>query len=353
MPSLPRVLAQALFALAFVGSLRAGPPIAGEPTRIMVLGTPHLSGLPKSVDLAWLAPLLDRLAATKPDFIAIEGLSGDQCDYLQRYESRYPGVAKDYCVDVTAAAKATGLSVPAAVAAFEKTLASWPAKPTPAQRRTLASQFAAAGERASALVQWLRLPTEERRAGDGLDGAVVAELEKAKGRANENYAIASVLAARLGHERVYTVDDHTADSITVAAEEPLGRALQAVWKAAPGGPELRAEEQKRIGEIRDGAGLLSFYRWVNTPAVFARYNAVDQDAALLDASPERYGRQYVAWWETRNLRMVANLRAVAGAKPGSRVLTICGSSHKAPYERYLRLMHDVEVVSTEAVLSEK
>lgn len=331
--------------------LAAAPPIAGEPTRVLVLGSPHLGGLPKSVDLAWLAPLLDRLAAAKPDFIVIEGLSGEECDHLRRFESRYPDVAKDYCVDVTVAAKATGLSVPAAVAAYEKTLASWPAQPTAAQRRRLASEFAAAGERASALVQWLRLPVEERRAGDGLDDALVAELEKARGRANENYLIGSVLAARLGHERVYSIDDHTSDAITVKAGEALAEALQKVWRSAAG-DALRAEEKAQLEAIKDGAGLLAHYRWLNTAAVFARYNAVDQDAALLDASPQRYGRQYVAWWETRNLRMVANLRAVAGARPGSRVLAIVGSSHKGPYERYLRMLNDVEVVGADEFLRE-
>lgn len=50
--------------------------------------------------------------------------------------------------------------------------------------------------------------------------------------------------------------------------------------------------------------------------------------------------------------MVANIRAVAGPRPGSRVLAIVGSSHKAPYERYLRMMNDVEVVSTDDLLKE-
>jgi hypothetical protein len=38
-----------------------------------------------------------------------------------------------------------------------------------------------------------------------------------------------------------------------------------------------------------------------------------------------YGRQYVAWWETRNLRMVANIRVAFGNHPGARVLNIVGS----------------------------
>ena len=48
----------------------------------------------------------------------------------------------------------------------ERLLADWPAEPTAAQRRHLAAVFLAGGEQASALVQWLRLPATERRAGD-------------------------------------------------------------------------------------------------------------------------------------------------------------------------------------------
>ena len=59
---------------------------------------------------------------------------------------------------------------------------------------------------------------------------------------------------------------------------------------------------------------------------------------------------YVGYWETRNLRMVANIRDVLGLHPGSRMLAIVGASHKGYYEAYLNQMHDVQLVSTDAVL---
>ncbi|NWJ53241.1 MAG: hypothetical protein HXX14_20540, partial [Bacteroidetes bacterium] len=55
-------------------------------------------------------------------------------------------------------------------------------------------------------------------------------------------------------------------------------------------------------------------------------------------------------WETRNLRMVANMRDVLGQQPGTRMLTIVGASHKGYYEAYLNLMHDVQLVSSDEVL---
>lgn len=153
-----------------------GPP-AGQPNEVLVLGTAHLSGLPKTFDMALLAPLVDRLAAWKPTGIATEDLSGVQCDALRRYPARYAETVKTYCYDPGKAGQAIGLDAPAANAEAERLLAAWPAQPTAAQRRHLAAVFMAAGERNSALVQWLRLPDAERRAGDGLNGELAAYLE--------------------------------------------------------------------------------------------------------------------------------------------------------------------------------
>jgi hypothetical protein len=58
----------------------------------------------------------------------------------------------------------------------------------------------------------------------------------------------------------------------------------------------------------------------------------------------------VGYWETRNLRMVANIRDVLGQTPGTRLLAIVGASHKPYYEAYLNLMHDVQLVDAEEVL---
>ena len=76
----------------------------------------------------------------------------------------------------------------------------------------------------------------------------------------------------------------------------------------------------------------------------------DFGAALAEPSGRGFGRNYVGYWETRNLRMVANMRDVLGRYPGTRMLTIVGASHKGYYEAYLNQMHDVHLVDASAVL---
>jgi hypothetical protein len=66
-----------------------GPP-AGRPNEVLVLGSPHLSALPDTFAPAQLEPLLARLVAWKPQAIAVEAVSGLQCDFMRRYR---PGPA--------------------------------------------------------------------------------------------------------------------------------------------------------------------------------------------------------------------------------------------------------------------
>lgn len=327
-------------------------PAAGTPNEVLVLGTVHLSGLPKSFEPEMLAPLLDRLAAWRPNAIATEDLSGLQCDSLRRYPARYAETVKTYCPDPTPAALATGLDVPAANVEAERLLASWPSKPSAAERRHLAAVFLAAGERGSALVQWLRLPVAERRAGDGLNDELVAALAKLEVRRNESGLIAAVLAARLGLERLWSVDDHSADTpdpTDPAEQKASGEAIMRAWDN-PASHARRAESEKLNAALAQPGGLLAMYRAYNAPdAAMLAYRS-DFGAALVEPSPQGFGRIYVGYWETRNLRMVANIRDVLARRPGTRLLAIVGASHKGYYEAYLNAMHDVRLVSADAVL---
>ena len=324
--------------------------IAGAPSEVLVLATPHLSGMPASVRPEYLEPLLDRLAQFEPEVITLEALSGQDCAMLQDHPALFGSAYDDYCLGTTEAQRATGLAVPAALAAIKKTMADWPESPTPGDRRRLASLFLAANDRASAQVQWLRLAPEERRAGDGLNSDLVKILERKGGKLNENYAIAAKLAARLGLDRVYSTDDHSADAIVADAGEAFGAALGQL-RNSKAAKANRTDFEKRIQALTDGQSVLDYYRHINLPAHQRAVVESDFGAASRQETPQLYGRQYLAWWETRNLRMVANIRAAFGPKPGARVLTIVGASHKPYFEAYLDMMQDVELIDADKVLS--
>ena len=326
-------------------------PETGVSNDVLVLGTPHLSGLPANFDPKFLQPLIARLEAWKPQVITIEALSGSQCDFMRRYSARYADSVKTYCWDPTPARMVTGLDVPAAVAEMDRLLAAWPAVPTPAERRHLAAIFLAAGERASALVQWLRLPPAEQQEGDGLDKTLVSILQERATKRDESYLIAAPLAARLGLERVYATDDHTADSgpTDEADDKAAGEIMQGLW-ANPAGAKRTAESKTLEAKLGSGEGLLAMYRAYNKSEQALLVYQSDFGAAMKDRSAKQVGRNYVGYWETRNLRMVSNIRDILGATPGKRTLTIVGASHKGYFEAYLNMMHDVRLVDAEAVL---
>lgn len=321
----------------------------GPRTQVLVLGTVHLSQMPEGFDRASLAPVLDRLAAFKPDIITIEALSGEQCDLVARHPAIYGGAdgPASYCRKLDAVKAATGLDVPTAIGEVNKTLKQWPAAPTPAQRRRLASLFLAADDGSSALVQWWQLPESERRAGDGLNEALVALLEKAATRNNENASIAARLAARLGLQRVHAVDDHTGDNVEVADTDAYGKAVQAAWGAAAPAAQPMRDREEAISKSGD---MLALYRYINRPDVMRI--AIDGDfaAALKDPSPQHYGRYYVAGWDVRNLRMVANVGATFRERPGARVLSVVGASHKPWFDGLLGQLQGVEIVDAQQVL---
>ncbi|NNG22925.1 hypothetical protein HGB41_07905 [Massilia sp. ML15P13] len=323
-------------------------PAAGPANEVLVLGSPHLSNLPPSFDPANLRLLNERLAGWRPQAIAVEDLSGAQCDFLRRHPQRYQDTVKSYCWDPAPAKAATGLDVPAATAEAERLLAAWPAAPSPSQRRRLAAVFLAGGERASALVQWLRLPEAERRAGDGLDAALVERLNKQASQRNESYLIAAHLAARLGHERVYPMDDHTADSES-PDKKAAGEAMMKAWDNPATAQHRRSDDalRARLGTPED---ILALYRANNAPGQAKLTFDSDFGAALEEPSPQQFGRDYVGYWETRNLRMAANIREVLGARPGIRMLVIVGASHKGYLEAYLHQMHDVHIADTTPLL---
>lgn len=327
--------------------------IAGRPAEVLVLGTMHLSGLPTSTDPRLFNALIERLARFDPQIITVEGLSGEECETLRQFKPQHGADTWDtYCWPTDEFEKATGLNVSQADAEADTTLANWPSSPTAAQRRRLAMLFLAANDRGSAMVQWLRLPEAERHAGDGLTQAMVDILERKGKPLNENYTIAAALAARVGLERIYEADDHTADT-PLDENSPRGKAyaaaIQAAWNSKPP-PAVRAEEDRLEKNLSTGADVVALYRLMNAPQTQRDTIAADMGRAASDPEAQPYGRQYVAWWETRNLRIAANIRSTLQKAPQARVLSIIGATHKGYLDAYLDMMQDVRIVDAEQFL---
>lgn len=177
----------------------------------------------------------------------------------------------------------------------------------------------------------------------------MARLDKLATTNSEDYQIAARLAARLGLQRVFPVDDHTGDNVAIPDAEvgAYANAIRQAWKSAEAQTQpLRKHED----ELTRRGDLLALYRYINRPDVRRVQADSDFGAAMREASPGQYAQIYVAGWETRNLRMVANIRAAFREQPGARVLSIVGASHKPWFDSLLGQMQGVDVVDAETVL---
>lgn len=328
---------------------------AGEATQVLVIGTPHLSGAPDSFDAAVLEPLLQRLEAFHPDAIAIEALPGRSIDQMWTYRESYPEVASTYGGRAMGLAGLTrgmiGMDMAQAEAEVRRTLATWPASPTAEQRRRLAALFIASGDPWSGIVQWWRLDPSERVADDSISRLLAEQLAAydTPPRRNENHLIASRLAVRLGQERIYAMDDQSDDPVP-NLEANMTAFMEQPWFAAmlndPSFTPLREAGQ----HLTTPAEALATYQMLNRPAT-GWTDANGQWLSMINrASPDDVGRARVAAWETRNLRMAANIREVSARYPGGRVLVIVGSAHKPWLDAYLRMMTDVQIVDATRVL---
>ena len=338
----------ALLALVLPLSALAGDDLAsldqgmvGQRAQVLVLGTTHLRYMPAGFEPKALDPLMQRLANFRPEIITVELQPPAECDLVKRRPEKYGDGFN--CPKTDAAKAATGLDIPAALQAVEKTLKTWPAQPTPAQRRTLTALFLASGDTPSALVQWLRLAPEDRIAADTLDATLVATLEKLPYQNDENYLIAARLAAQLGLERVYAIDNHTGDFIEVegAEEKIFWEQVQAAWK---NNSAQAKRDEAQAQALKHASDLLPLYRLLNRPDTLRRLAESNVNPAMRHPSPQRYPQWWVAGWEIRNLRMVANIRETFRERPGARVLSIVGASHKPWFDHWLGQLQGVSIV---------
>ena len=318
----------------------------GDRTPVLVLGTEHL---PRDTDPRRFEPLVEKLVVWAPQAVAVESIAGPQCDYLRAYDFLSPGTAETYCPDPSDARAALRLDGPQALQEALAILDRPDDERDFAARRRLALLFLAIGEPESAQVQWLRLPVEERVTDGALDEALVARLNDPALTKGENAIIAVPVAVRLGLDRVHRVDDQ-ASGAPIADLDLYRDEITAIWDNPATKARLAADEAAREAFYSGGLPVLDWYRRLSSDEALAPAMEGDFGAAAGASTPGNSGRQYFAYWETRNLRMVANIRRVVG--DGTRTLAIVGVSHVPYYKRYLGMTSDIEIADLDTVLAD-
>lgn len=353
----PAVMALAIFGLPAAVCAKAFDPASyrqqvENPTKIMVLGTAHLSNAEEGWDPAVLDLLLDRLAEFAPDIITIENQPGPAAYKLWAYRASSPETAATYAGVALEMAMAAGLALdmdmPQAEAVLREALAKLSDNPPPAERRRLAALFAAAGDPYSALVQWWHLPPAERVAGDNISRRLAARLDELGQKNEEGVLLGVKLAVRLGLQRVYQTDSQEDDVFTAQEADIFAHSVfPSLVQTITADPLVG--QRGKVAEMTTPQATLDAYRRLNDPLIEQRLAELEWLGVINRPTEQDVGRKRMAAWEARNLRMAANIRESAARAPGGKVLVIVGATHKLWLEAYLGLMSDIEIVSTKGV----
>lgn len=102
--------------------------------------------------------------------------------------------------------------------------------------------------------------------------------------------------------------------------------------------------------MKQAADLLPLYRFLNSQDSLRTHAEANIVEPMRSQSPEGYPQMWVAGWEIRNLRMVANIRETFRERPGARVLAIVGVSHKPWFDNWLGQLQGADIVDVAQVL---
>ena len=323
--------------------------------QVLVLATPHLSGIEDRFEPTLLDSLVGVLKQFRPQVIGVEKSSGRQIAAMERWGGIFEEVVARFAGNFQQyghhAQSATGLSWTAANQEADSLLASArdDSLDLPSRLR-LVHVLTAAYRFPTAALQWSYVPDAVRSSQDRIAPELASALTDYLGAANEVSSIGLRLARALGRSRVYPIDSHTSKDRLAAIWTPVRQALGDTVRAAIDSAPYHQKEEALFKQGIASGSLLSYYRYLNADAYLQGVVDVQWGTYRRADLPSKLGQRRLALWEARNLNIAANIRRASEQHPGERVLVVIGSSHKPYLDDYLRRLADVEIVALDDLL---
>lgn len=323
--------------------------LAGGPVEVLVLGTPHLSAKKDTIPKAHLSLLLEKLVDFSPDIIAIESSNGISCSIFKEYKAVYGQVWDNYCLDTTHIQTSLKITPAQALVKANEMLDVPESQLTDNIRRKMTAYFYAAGWTDSAALQWLQLTPHQRTAQNGINEELKAWLDKRILSSSESISIAAKLGAKLGLRYLHPMDDHTSDIVFYNAPNELWQVIQNIWQHDSENELAYQEKAKKL--LGSPEGVLAYYRFLNN--TWSQQVTIEADfgAAAQREDNNNVARRYLAWWQSRGLKMAANVVEATARNPSAKVLVLVGASHKSYFDAYLNQMHDFKLVPVNSILN--
>lgn len=315
---------------------------------VLVLGTPHLDG---DLQPGHLAAVLDRLERFAPTRIAIEALTPDEIALLgerEVHDSAAAQVLSMFGRGILTAGRTmqSALSIDrvGAERRADGLLESSAGEMPTAEHVALVGLLLAAYDYHSAVLHWSALLPAVRAASDGLPAGLSDLLDRRLSSPNEIVTLATALAHRLGHSRLYPIDSQY-DGVRTLSAPPA--ALRELFTDPARGAVANPEEEARAERLRAEAfaagNLLPLYLYMNEPA-YQRRDLTQWNWLFRVAHSTGLDRVRYAMWELRNLRQATAIIEVAASERPERVLVVVGASHKAYLDRILATQLGVRLI---------
>jgi hypothetical protein len=324
-----------------------------EASQVLVLGTVHLRTYGENFNHDVLDGLLDVLENFKPDLIGIESLapivvrdlvnSGEaNSEIIKEFGKR----TADYGNRLRAFLRMSWFEAKSqAEKLLQETERNKKNEELDQVRKELILRFLAANDIYSALLQWSYLPETQRANIEELDEDILDYFSKHIRSANENISIGMALASRLNHQRIYAINDHRDKEDFVKVADKLSNEFEnndylksQPWMAL-------YEELKGIQNKAYASGdLLPLYVYLNSEE-YVRRDIESQWQILFKAKlSSGLAQTRVAYWDVRNMGIVANIRRAMALHPAQKMLAVIGASHKGFLDALLAECMDVKIV---------
>ncbi len=331
-----------------------------EAGRLLVLGSPHLSQeFPEDFDPEWLDGLREVLKDFSPDVVAVEVLRPRDILTKRHLDDR----RDDW--DVVLDMFASGV-ISRAEAVREHGEMSWAAARQaqrgllegveadgldPEDRRKLIAASLASYDYHTGLLHWAQLEESARQPGQGLDESSVDALNNALGASNEAVQLGVLLAAELGLNKIYQIDDQFSLGIqSMEDHQALQESLQKTDIHSEVAAVYKEATKPAMEKLQEDGDLLPLYRQLNSRE-YAELDIGTQWAAFFDERlDEDLARTRMARREARDLSIAANIREASAHYPGKDVLVVIGASHRPFLESYLSDMTDLDIIQLEQLL---
>ncbi len=319
---------------------------APSSARLLILGSAHLSQM-DSFERRLIEDVVERLVAYKPDMMGVELAPGWTVHMMLQEPEKHRDTLNTYGYLHVSLGQLAQLHLGKDWAAINATFENHDGvcARTPATEECVLEALAAY-DPLSGYLRWSYMDADAKLKFAETNRVIAERLERLHTANNESVVIAAAVARRLGHHRLYPVDDHMEKGPQGILLDQIGEGLQPIldfWAAStPLKQTYRKQYEQALSSSKEKGSYVPFYLWLNDPN-YARLDYASQFEQMDTGEVGESGKIFRRYWDSRGLRMASHITDHFARKPNAKMVYVVGAAHVGPlreqlsYSRWLKL----------------